>query len=181
MGYGMTNRPHELNRPRLPTTWEDFLALASGDPFRVVLCEVPLDDEDSSEPEAENPEQLNGMPVGEARRGNQPHPRTRRGQHVAHVRGVLAERVVWSTELDPFLDLKGLSKYSDLSVRKLRDYLGDLRHPLPSYKVGGKILVRRSEFDHWIAAYRQRGGAQVDAIVDDVLRSVRDRKDALTP
>jgi len=38
--------------------------------------------------------------------------------------------------------------------------------------VGGKILVRRSEFDAWIAAYSQRGRADVDAIVTDVLKGL---------
>ena len=38
---------------------------------------------------------------------------------IAQVRGILAERVVVSTSLDPFLSLKALAAYSDLSVRKL--------------------------------------------------------------
>lgn len=89
------------------------------------------------------------------------------------MRGILAERVVLSTVADPFLDLRALTQYSCLSIRKLRDCLQDPAHPLPSYKVGGKVLVRRSDFDGWIAAYRQRDSPQVDAIVDDVLRTIR--------
>lgn len=95
-----------------------------------------------------------------------------RREHVALVRGVLAERIVVSTPLDPFLDLRALAAYSSISVRKLRDYLDDPTHPLPYYRVGGKILVRRSEFDAWIAAYRQRGRGDVDRIVADVLRDL---------
>ena len=45
----------------------------------------------------------------------------------------------------------------------------DPRHPLPHYRVGGKILVRRSEFDAWIAAYRQVGDTDVDRIVAAVM------------
>jgi Helix-turn-helix domain len=71
--------------------------------------------------------------------------------------------------LDPFLSLKALAAYSGLSVRKLRDCLDDPRHPLPHYRVGGKILVRRSEFDARIAAYRQVGDTDVDRIVAAVL------------
>jgi hypothetical protein len=97
------------------------------------------------------------------------------------VRGVIAERVAVSTPLDPFLSLKALAGYSGFSVRKLREYLDDPAHPLSCYRVGGKILVRRSEFDGWIAAYRQRRDTQVDAIADDVLRALRERKDVLTP
>jgi excisionase family DNA binding protein len=71
--------------------------------------------------------------------------------------------------LDPFLSLKALAAYSGLSVRKLRDCLDDPRHPLPDYRVGGKILVRRSEFDAWIAAYRRVGDTVVDRIVAAVM------------
>jgi len=88
------------------------------------------------------------------------------------VRGVLAERVIISTELDPFLSLKGLANYSGLSVRTLREYLTDSVNPLPHYRVRGKILVRRSEFDGWIATYRQRGHRDVAQVVDEVLRTL---------
>jgi len=93
-------------------------------------------------------------------------------ERVAQVRGVIADRVVVSTELDPFFPLRALASYSGLSVRKLRDCLDDLMNPLPCYQVGGKLLVRRSEFDAWIAGYRRRGRADVDRIVTDVLRTL---------
>jgi hypothetical protein len=116
-------------------------------------------------------------------RGEQAVSPPRCGQHprighpsspgASQVRGVLAERVVVSTELDPFLSLKALGKYSGLSVRKLREYLVDPAHPLPCYRVGGKVLVRRSEFDAWIATYRQVGQPDVDRIVAEVLQDVQ--------
>jgi hypothetical protein len=96
-------------------------------------------------------------------------------ERVAQIRGVLAERVVVSHELDPFLDLRALSSYASLSVRKLRDLLDDPERPLPCYQVGGKLLVRRSEFDLWISAYRSRGRADVGEIVSDVLRDLASR------
>jgi len=96
----------------------------------------------------------------------------RAGIPAAQVRGVLAERVIVSTQLDPFLPLRALATYSGLSVRTLRDYLTDPVNPLPYYRVGGKILVRRSEFDGWIAAYRQRGHRDVAQVVDEVLRTL---------
>lgn len=99
-------------------------------------------------------------------------PVRRPGRSAGQVRGVLAQEVVVSTPLDPFLSLKALAAYSHIGVRKLRDYLEDLTHPLPCYRVGGKILVRRSEFDAWMATYRQRGRADVERVVSDVLKGL---------
>jgi hypothetical protein len=67
------------------------------------------------------------------------------------------------------VSVKALATYSGLSVRKLRDCLRHPSHPLPHYRVDRKILIRRSEFDLWIAAYRRVGNTEVDQIVDDVL------------
>jgi Helix-turn-helix domain len=79
------------------------------------------------------------------------------------------EQIIASVPLDPYLSLKALATYSGLSVRKLRNCLRHPSHPLPHYRVDGKILIRRSEFDVWIAAYRRVGDTEVDQIVDDVL------------
>ena len=76
--------------------------------------------------------------------------------------------------LDPYLSLAALARYGGLSIRKLRAHLTDVAHPLPCYRVGGKILVRRSEFDAWMAAFRQRGRVDVDQLVADVLREVQE-------
>ena len=67
------------------------------------------------------------------------------------------------------VSVKALATYSGLSVRKLRDCLRHPSHPLPHYRVDGKILIPRSEFDVWIAAYRRVGNTEVDQIVDDVM------------
>jgi hypothetical protein len=79
------------------------------------------------------------------------------------------EQIIVSVPLDPYLSLKALATYSGLNVRKLRDCLHHPSQPLPHYRVDGKILIRRSEFDLWIAAYRRVGNTEVDQIVDDVL------------
>ena len=68
-----------------------------------------------------------------------------------------------------YLSLRALSAYADLSVRTLRGYLSHPTRPLPHYRVGGKILVRRSEFDAWMSRFRVDDMIQVDAIVAEVL------------
>jgi len=79
-------------------------------------------------------------------------------ERVGQIRGVVAERVVISTALDPFLSLRALADYSGLSVKTLRSYIDRLPHEaLPAYRVGHKVLVRRSEFDAWMAQFRAKG------------------------
>jgi lambda repressor-like predicted transcriptional regulator len=92
---------------------------------------------------------------------------------MGQVRGVLAERVVVSTPLDPFLSLKALASYSGLSVRTLRTLLTAPAHPLPHYRIGGKLLVRRGDYDAWASRYRHVGRPDVDGLVADVLRDLR--------
>jgi hypothetical protein len=78
------------------------------------------------------------------------------------------------TQTDAYLPLKALSKYSGLSLRTLRGHLVHPTRPLPHYRVGGRILVKRTEFDDWTAQFRvQRPAGTVDALVDDVLASFR--------
>jgi len=79
------------------------------------------------------------------------------------------EHLIMTIPMDPYLSLKALATYSGLSVRTLRAYLDHSSHPLPHYRVGGKIVVRRSEFDAWIAAYRRVRDTDLDQIVDDIL------------
>ena len=89
---------------------------------------------------------------------------------------------------DPWLGLGALSKYSGLSVRSIRAYLADPARPLPHYRmkeprvidtkagkrrtVSGKILVRRSDFDRWMEAFRH-APPDLDRLVDEVVAEFR--------
>ncbi len=66
------------------------------------------------------------------------------------------ERVTIQQDVDPYLSLKGLAGYASLSRRMLQDLINAPRDPLPSYRVGSKILVRKSEFDRWMSRRRNR-------------------------
>jgi excisionase family DNA binding protein len=70
---------------------------------------------------------------------------------------------------DGYLSVKALAAYSGLSVRTLRGYLVHSSMSLPHYRVGGKILVRRSEFDAWMVKFKVNEPSRVDAIVTDIL------------
>jgi hypothetical protein len=72
-----------------------------------------------------------------------------------------------------FLTLKKLSEYSSCSVRWLRDRLIDQSHPLPHYRIAGKLLVKRDDFDVWIAVHRVAGTPnELEQIVQSVVRQV---------
>ena len=120
-----------------------------------------------------------GMDSRGAEQGSKPlhsHPQLRAAPVIGQDRPKLAviDGFNLTTPLDPYLSLKALAKYSGCSVRWLRDRLTDPHHPLPRYRLpSGKILVRRSEFDAWIARYRQVGDPQVDRIVAEALDGLR--------
>ena len=82
----------------------------------------------------------------------------RPGKAAIRVQGTAPERVVLSTELDPYLSIKALSGYSGLSRRTLESLVNLAPDDaLPCYRLPGKILVRRSDFDAWMAHHRSRG------------------------
>jgi hypothetical protein len=73
-----------------------------------------------------------------------------------------------------YLSLRQLAQFSGLSVRTLRGYLSSGVRPLAHFRVGGKILVSRAEFDRWVAQFRvQASATAVSALVDDVLGELR--------
>jgi len=83
---------------------------------------------------------------------------------------VVTKEITLASPADPYLTLRALATYSACSVRWLRDRLADPHHPLPCYRLpGGKILVRRSEWDAWLASYRRLGDPHVERLVADVL------------
>jgi hypothetical protein len=73
-----------------------------------------------------------------------------------HSRPLVVNELAVTIVDDAYLSLRGLSGYSGCSIRWLRDRLIDPRHPLPHFRLpGGKILVRRSQFDGWLDKFRR--------------------------
>lgn len=84
-----------------------------------------------------------------------------------HVRGFIDRVVVSALAPDAYLSLRALATYSGLSVKTLRGFI-DLPADtaLPCYRLpgaggtgsrGGKLLVRRGEFDTWMERFRTYG------------------------
>jgi hypothetical protein len=74
-----------------------------------------------------------------------------------------------TTETDQYFDLKSLSSYSCLAVPTLRDYM---REGLPYFKLKGKVLVKRSEFDEWIECFRVNKNQELNEIVERAINSL---------
>jgi len=60
------------------------------------------------------------------------------------------------------LGLRELAVYCGLSRNTLRKFIdADPATALPCYRVGGKILVRKDDFDAWLEAFRSVGRPQL--------------------
>jgi hypothetical protein len=75
-------------------------------------------------------------------------------------------------ESNAYYTLRALTTYSGIGLRTLRTYLTHSMHPLPHFRVGGKILVRRSDFDDWIRPFRRGEASRTDAMVDDLVKGL---------
>lgn len=73
--------------------------------------------------------------------------------------------------IDPgYFDLKALASYSCCSIRWIRDRLVDRTQPLPHYRIEGKILVKRDDFDRWIRQFLiDQPADEMDDVVSGVL------------
>ena len=78
--------------------------------------------------------------------------------------------IVSSDMQDKYLDLQALAGYSSLKVSTLRGRIK--ADNLPCFKVRGKILVRRSEFDRWVEGFRFVKHQEINQVVDSVLEDL---------
>ena len=59
-------------------------------------------------------------------------------------------------DLDLYMGMGALAGYLGLGRRTLQDLVNDPADPLPTYRVGAKLLARRSEVDALMARRRNR-------------------------
>jgi excisionase family DNA binding protein len=83
-------------------------------------------------------------------------------------------RPVEVVQADPYLSLRDVAGYAGLSVRTVRRLIAlPGADALPCYRLPGKILVRRSEFNAWMARFRTVGTGDVEGLVDEILNRRR--------
>ncbi len=70
-----------------------------------------------------------------------------------------------------WLSLRGLGEYAQVSERTLRGWIHSPVDPLPAARVGGKILICRSDFDAWLRRHQIISAESVDvnAIVKEIV------------
>jgi excisionase family DNA binding protein len=72
---------------------------------------------------------------------------------------------------DRYLDLQKLSEYSSLAVPTLRDYIK--RGTLPHYRLLGKIVIKKSEFDGWIQQFRVDKRDDLEDLVEEAISALK--------
>jgi excisionase family DNA binding protein len=72
-----------------------------------------------------------------------------------------------------WLGMREITEYADVSERTVRGWIHAPVDALPAVRVGGKILVKRSELDAWLERRRVTPLAKIDldVIVKDVLQA----------
>ena len=73
-----------------------------------------------------------------------------------------------------WLDLRALTQYVSVSERTVREWIHRHKNPLPAVQVGNKLLVKKSVFDEWLMGHTVAPSQNVDVIVEDVMRRMRD-------
>ncbi|MBZ5565897.1 MAG: helix-turn-helix domain-containing protein [Acidobacteriia bacterium] len=73
-----------------------------------------------------------------------------------------------------WLSIWQVTQYADVSERTVRAWVHASVDALPAIRVGGKLLVRRSELDSWLGRHRVRllETIDLDGIVRHALQAV---------
>ncbi len=70
---------------------------------------------------------------------------------------------------DRYMDKREAAEYTSLSIRNLESRLGEIPH----FRVGKKVVFKKSELDHWIEKYREGGSHNLDRIADEAIESLK--------
>jgi excisionase family DNA binding protein len=69
-----------------------------------------------------------------------------------------------------YFDLRTLATYSGMGISTLRSHIRT--GGLPAYKAGGKILVKRDDFDSWMESHRLNTDLDLNSLVDEVMQDL---------
>ena len=81
---------------------------------------------------------------------------------------VSIQEVLLYFDRDRYMDKRGAVEYTSLSVRNLEARLPEIPH----FRVGNKILFKKSELDRWMETHRE-GTQNLDRIADEAVESIK--------
>jgi len=82
---------------------------------------------------------------------------------------VSVDEILAHLNQDRYLSLSETSEYVNLSERTIRERLSEIPH----FRVGSKLLFKRSELDEWMLQYREGNNEpDISSMVDEVVESV---------
>ena len=85
---------------------------------------------------------------------------------------VSIQEVLLCFDRDRYMDKRGAAEYTSLSVRNLEARLPEIPH----FRVGNKILFKKSELDRWMETYREGGTQNLDQLADEAIASLMEEK-----
>ena len=81
---------------------------------------------------------------------------------------ISAQEILAYIDRDRYLDKKAAAAYTSLSTRNLEARLNEIPH----FRVGKKILFKKSELDLWMEQFREGGAQNLERIADEALESI---------
>ncbi len=82
---------------------------------------------------------------------------------------VSVQEVLVYFDRDRYMDKQEAAKYTSLCVRNLEARLPEIPH----FRVGNKILFKKSELDRWMETFRESGTRNLDRIADEAIESLK--------
>ncbi len=70
---------------------------------------------------------------------------------------------------DRYMNKREAATYISLSTRTLEERLREIPH----FRVGRKVLFKKSELDRWIEQFREGSAQNLDRIADEAIESIR--------
>ena len=83
---------------------------------------------------------------------------------------ISVQEVIAYIDRDRYMDKREVAAYTSLSIRNLEARLPEIPH----FRVGKKILFKKSELDHWMESHREGGSHDLDKIADDAVKTLRE-------
>ena len=71
---------------------------------------------------------------------------------------------------DRYIDKRQAATYTSLSTRTLESRLDEIPH----FRVGNKVVFKKSELDHWMETFREGNSQNLNRIADEAIESLKE-------